>query len=509
MVRKFENDETLNVENTEAKGEVTPLFKGDWEHLSDEKIMEEKYKFLENYFTSKVVRYSKPRHGKYVDVIVEPASSKSKSAIYGLYSSYRHLFNYELEDFMGEVMTCISSAVYQFKPNQDIFNWQQVNVKDSSENNRLHAYIVKPGSRNISVLESMLLDYTNMINWKERKGDTIREINMSSLDSILTDAEGNEYTLHDEIGEESDVFHVAGGYAKPHFLIWWDEFYKEQKKLRASSNRRVKSKAKLTQLQLNYLEVMKQDFIGELVSEPKINEDEDKFERPFGTQEEQYKRSNRLPEQRYNPQEIYYFNNTIGNIAIQAYRAEFPNGMTFLGNKHERDIELLNGIIDIVYSDKVEVSSMGIKKKQKSLNVQNGILSKFIIDNFSEGIIHDIIYDHLSGKDTGSILAAKMDNKKRVASETLYRFVEAAERLKRIVKTTDTTAAKFYKKPEEFTHTKADTEARKSGAVYVYDLEGNLKYKIDPQEIKKPTYKIQRITSNGLVDVDIFDDNNF
>lgn len=532
MVRKFEYEETQEVKVVKKVNQE--------ELITEQQIMEYKMEFLENYFTMEFIDYVTPRkdtYGKSFDFRHAATSEESKSVIRGLWGRYSHLFEGSYEDFMGEVMFGVSSAVIQFKESQHTFDYSKVNIAAkcgntkkeednksfkckcdgiecfpaSDEHLRLHAYIVKAGRTNISVLESHISSYVNMINWKERKGSSIYEMDMQSLDEVRIDGNGEEYTLNDEAGTESDVFHSFGGYVKPHFTIWWSDFIKEQKNLRASTNKRTRQKAVLTGKQLEYIDVMKVDFIGALVAQPKVDMDEDEFERPYGTQEEQYIRSNRKPEHRYTAQNIYNYNLKINKATLDAYYKEFPNGMTFLGMKRSNEKVLLQEVMDIVYKEPEVNPAHKIQKKGKSLTAQNEILSKWIINNLQEDVLQDIIYDKLDGSDMQNIIAAKLSRKKLIDSETLYKFVEAVE--KNLSKAElDTTPVKFYKRDEEFIggkDNKANNEDRKSGAVHVYNANGDLKQIIEPQDIKKKSYKIQRVTMNGLVDIDIFDDNNF
>ena len=384
-----------------------------WRHLNDEEIKEQKFFFVENYFTVRKRPYN--RHGKTFEMIPEANTEESKSVIRGLYSQYGYLFEGDYENFMGEVMAGVTTAVIQFNPNQNEFNWMKVNEKGTGENKSLHAYIVKPGKTKISVLESEIMRYTNFTNWKERSGDKINGLDMMSLDAIMTDENGEETSFHDVCGEESSVTYRHTNYFEPHLVVWFKEWMEEQKKLRSSNNRRIRSTAKLTSHQIIYYDTMKDIFLGQLVSDEK-GYVETWAEQVRIMKKESHKGKKNPVINIYSQQNIYDYNRAIREAALSAYREEFPNGgKTFVQMRMEKEKAVLDEVIAIMESDKYRLSA------------QNGQISKWIINNFEEQVVQDIIYDKLSSADLGNIIAGKMSRKKLIESKTLYRFVAAVE----------------------------------------------------------------------------------
>lgn len=533
MVAKQIEENEYNYKKSEnVKVEVIPVVKGG-ERLTDEQVMQEKLYFVEGYFSVRFVDYVSPSSrtlGKSFDFIYQANTPQAKSAIKRLWSRYQRHFDSDYENFMGEIMAGVTEAVIQFNESQDTYDYSKMNEEGSKENQRLHAYIVKAGRTGISVLESHIHWYTNLIEWKKRSGAYIDGIDMTSFDAVVEAEDGEEITISEMLGEDSGLYAHEDGwkydadklievyhsnYHKPHFVMWWHKFLEKQRELRSSANRRTQAKAVLTQHQLDYLKVMSKYFVGELITGINLElESKDKNDEKVEalTYEQQKKaieienlkrRKNGLkPYKVYTQDDIYNYNSIIRERVIEEYNRQFPQGgLTFYGMRRSNEMEVLEEAYKIIYPPQ---QSGKIKKRHPKMEARQKELSKFILKNFKEIAIQDIVYERLDDEDQGYVIAA-LTSKGEIPSSTLSNFIlEVADKLHELE--TGNEDLIYTGKPFEYVDSKKKrkkklirSEESKNGDVYVYDSQGNLKEVFTPKPMEKK-YKERKATLGGLID---------
>src|SRR5699024_211360 len=125
---KKKNNKTKNVKPTAPVEE------------DSEEIKEVKNRFLENYFEYKKIVYrEEDKQQKLVEINYEPRTLESKRAIKSLYKKYRFIFTWE--EFISIIMLLVNQAVSDFKPNDDSFKWEEINIDNSKSNLILHKFV--------------------------------------------------------------------------------------------------------------------------------------------------------------------------------------------------------------------------------------------------------------------------------------------------------------------------------------------------------------------------------
>src|SRR5699024_6202856 len=103
-------------------------------------ITEEKNRYLENYFEYKKIVYrEEDKQQKLVEINYEPRTLESKRAIKSLYKKYRFIFTWE--EFISIIMLLVNQAVSDFKLNDDIFKWEEINIDNSKSNLILYKFV--------------------------------------------------------------------------------------------------------------------------------------------------------------------------------------------------------------------------------------------------------------------------------------------------------------------------------------------------------------------------------
>lgn len=504
----YKSDNKKKVVLNNEKAEVVQMHQEGW--LNKEEIIDLKMEFLDKYFTMEFVDYGTPNsrtYGKSFDFIHAASTKESKSVIRGLWGRYKHHFEGDYEAFFGEIMACVSSAVIQFNPNQSEFSWNLVNDTSSAEHLKLHAYISKAGKTGISVLESLLQEYTNFIQWKKRSGDNINEFDITSFDAVIENEDGDEITLGETLGLDSGLYYYEDGwkqdeedsekfvyhsnYHKPHFVVYFYEWFDEQKRLRASKKREDHSAAELTDTQIEYFDEWKDVFNGILVTGlPRFDAE---YAKKLADRERKGKRI-------YTNDESSKFNKEIRERYEQHYNSKFPNGVSFLRMKLMEEKEILEEAVYILNQEPVHNPKMKIQKKSKSVKARMEELSKWIIDNFNRPVVSDIIHDDLDNGDLNHITAVKMSRKRHVVieEEVLNRFIKAVDsRLYDIGKVDATKHEKWYERDEKPKQVKREDAMNSDVRVY---RKGVLVEIIQQKDIKQDekNYKRKRTLPNGM-----------
>ncbi|WP_203246318.1 hypothetical protein [Sporosarcina beigongshangi] len=502
----FKNSNKKQVFLNNMKADIVQIHQEGW--LNKVEIIDLKMEFLDDYFTVEFVDYGSANsrtYGKSFDFVHAAKTKESKSVIKGLWGRYKHHFEGDYEAFFCEIMACVSSAVIQFNESQSTYSYSHMNEKGSSENLRLHAYIVKPGKTGISVLESLLQKYTNFIQWKERSGDNINEFNITSFDAVTENEDGDEITLGETLGEDSGLYYYEdswrkdeedseeivyhSNYHKPHFIVYFYQWFDEQKRLRASKDRDDHSKAELTATQITYFDEWKEVFLGELAyGIPKFD---DEYAIKLADRK---KKKQRI----YSNDESSKFNKEIRERYEKHYDSKFPNGVSFLRMKLMEDKEVLDEAVNIINQEPVHNPKLGkIQKKSKSDLAREEELSKWILANFkNEGVVRDIIYS-LSGEHLGDVIEAQM-TRTVIKKEALYSFINAVgDRLDEIEDVDALKYEKWYERDEKPKQMKREDTMNSDVRVY---QNGELVEVIEQKDIKQKekNYKMKRTMPNGL-----------
>ncbi|MDW0112178.1 hypothetical protein QT711_03205 [Sporosarcina saromensis] len=471
---QHENFEMDNEKNRE-KADVINMTKGDWEHLSDEGILFYKGIFIEQYFF----------HDGYA---IEARNEKSKSAILRLWNKYGYFYE-DKQEFMSEVMTAVCSIVIAFKESQETYDYSQLIVEGTREHNAMHSYIVKPSVKNISALETEIMKYASFNSNIKYSNGKAKMLEMLSLDKEMVGEEG-AYTLHGAVAIESNAFYSREGYVPteedsskyeyksqyfaPHFKVWFLKWVESQKVLR-----KMNQPAQLTNAQIEYWDVMRNCFVGELIS------DKNGYE---GTYTEAKRTLETEGYKTYNESQIYEYNRGIRKRALEAYSKEFPSGeLTFLQMQHEEDREILKEVIEIIEDENTSNNSLNYK------------LTRWIHKNFNQRVVQSIL-EQMDSSDYFNVTSSKMARTK-LESQTLYKFVDLVEKKLDEIATSTHEKVKFYKRNDEF------IEGSKAKALEAKKLRDE-KYKAFVGDtVKKPSYIVQKVTPFGaIVELDLFDD---
>ena len=354
----------------------------------NEKQMKELY--FEGLFSQQVKRYKHETDGKFIDVLTLPTNKSLEMFFNRLYSRYKIKHSYQ--DYMNECIYHTYNAVMRFEV-RDGGSWQgMIDGTDKANIGKLISSIKTAVEHEIWYFVN---DGGKRTKNEDRENVKVK-FNMTSLDSLIMGAEGEETTLVNSISSEMGFWGDKEGYKADHFKKWFEE--NRHRFLLRNQNLLIDNLAKCSHEKDGYTE--------------------NDVEAVTGV------KSNNMTATM----------NRIKKRTLDAFEKENPMGhKTQLEMQKEEEIELWLPLIDLIYSDDAS---------------QNDKISAWLIANLDNEKVSNMVYDHITGKESIAVTDAYA-NGGQIPSKVLYKVIEKVEARLDYLHQLDTTSVKFYKKPEE------------------------------------------------------------
>lgn len=392
----------------------------------NEKQLKEQY--FEGLFEERVKRYETETNGKFVDVVMV-CNNKSLEVFFNrLYKKYKVKHSYN--DFMNECIHWSYFAIQRFHI-RDEGSWEEMmEGTDKANIGRLVNNIKTTVENEIIRFVNDGVKFTRGEVDGEKGQHMKIKVNFSSLDAVLMGADGDTTTLVNMVSDEQGFWGVNGNYKMNHFMEWFKE--NRQRVLTKSQNQLLDNLSKCSHEKDGYTENDLEEYIG------------------------------------FNPRKISYYMDRIKNRTLKAWEKENPLGeKTQLEMMREKEIKLWTELMELVYVDEDEVAG------------QNKAISDWIIANFDNEKVSNIIYDNMSQEECIAVVHAYHTKGEQTAipSKVIYKFVSFVEDRLNYLQVMDTSSTKIKPNPENKKKNIERANYRKQfieQPCYVYDKEGNL-----------------------------------
>lgn len=387
-----------------------------------------KQQFLNEYFEYEIIKEGDNRlYNALVDTIITASSNESKSAMASAWEKYKQHYSSDYKTFSESYMSAISHYVMTYKPTKENFDWNKLNEVGSDENKMLHGYLVQKNRSGLSMIEWALINDIQFINQEVQDGQEVEKIEFVSLDELLHPS--NEDIAPVELSEDNALYQVHDDYVKPHFKLWWESFYEEQKELQKN-----KKKAVLTPKFTEYYDNLKHYYAGELIEDSLkqqgvaigqqhkfLNELMNEIIREKNKELIRQKKKKQKELRLYSNRSILNYNEQLKTISELEYYKEYGDlTYTFAQLDAMRERAFLEQALKLVENKNDRALSDWIIK-----NIDNKTIQKIIYEKTDSTVQQDVIHVYLFKEEKKN-----KRKKKYLQKQSLYAiYLYIAERL--------------------------------------------------------------------------------
>lgn len=190
-------------------------------NMTDEQIKLIKDKFIENY----IIVTPFQNQSNEVDFRYTDGNVQARRTIHTLKRRMQKVRFFRDKTFIYKaILSVISEVVYNFKPKDDEFDWNKVNLNESSENVQLHKYVFNGLKHKLDEVATDLGAKKPIIIDGQRYFLEFEGEQFLSLDEVLEDEDGEEYTMHEIVTDGNNFFLANCAETEDsHFWRWFRE----------------------------------------------------------------------------------------------------------------------------------------------------------------------------------------------------------------------------------------------------------------------------------------------